>query len=204
VLTWGVVREPDRHVALAGQVVTPACGPSRSVESSPTSEVCRPGCRRGGRREAYVPTKQPSQGSQARVPCSDEHSWWSRRAQEPARQGPRPSVGLIGRIQGRVAFDRLHREGARYRTRTLRCTCSIDPTLTAPRVAYAISRAVGPATTRNRIRRRLRAIMRDLAPTLPRASILIAVTPATTELTFEQLRVELTALMARLPSPPSP
>jgi ribonuclease P protein component len=76
----------------------------------------------------------------------------------------------------------------------------IDPTLTTPRVAYAIGRAVGPATTRNRIRRRLRAILRELAPTMPRAWLLISVAPPAVELTFDQLRVEVTRLITQLSS----
>jgi ribonuclease P protein component len=79
----------------------------------------------------------------------------------------------------------------------------IDPTLTTPRVAYAIGRAVGPATTRNRIRRRLRAIVREQSSVIPPAWLLIAVTPAVAELTFEQLRTEVTTLLSRLTNRPS-
>jgi ribonuclease P protein component len=77
----------------------------------------------------------------------------------------------------------------------------LDPTLTTPRVAYAIGRAVGTATTRNRLRRRLRAILHELAPELPPAWLLISATPTAVELTFDQLRTEVRALLTTLPRP---
>ncbi len=43
----------------------------------------------------------------------------------------------------------------------------------ATRVAYSVSRRAGNAVARNRIRRRLRAAMRDHAATLPPAAYLV-------------------------------
>ena len=54
------------------------------------------------------------------------------------------------------------------------------------RVAYAIPRAAGPAVVRNRLRRRLRAVVRELA--LEPGDHLISASPAATELSFDQLR----------------
>jgi ribonuclease P protein component len=52
-------------------------------------------------------------------------------------------------------------------------------------VAFAVSRAVGGAVDRNRVRRRLRAIVResDLAP----GAYLVGVSPAAAGLPFEEL-----------------
>ncbi len=69
-------------------------------------------------------------------------------------------------------------------------------------VAYAIGRACGPAVVRNRLRRRMRAIVRDFdrMETLPPGALMIGANPASVELTFEELRTELTQLLRRLPS----
>ena len=54
-----------------------------------------------------------------------------------------------------------------------------------PRVAYAVPRAVGPAVVRNRLRRRLRAISRELD--LPPGSYLVSTQPAAAQLDYEDL-----------------
>jgi ribonuclease P protein component len=71
-------------------------------------------------------------------------------------------------------------------------------------VAYAIGRACGPAVTRNRLRRRLRSIVRDLdrRQALPNGLLLIGARPAAIELTFDQLREATEDLLRSLrPSP---
>jgi len=69
-------------------------------------------------------------------------------------------------------------------------------------VAYSIGRACGPAVTRNRLRRRIREILRRLddSSALPTGMLLIGARPAATELTFDQLRWEVEALIASLPA----
>jgi len=56
-------------------------------------------------------------------------------------------------------------------------------------VGYAIGRPVGSAVVRNRLRRRLRAIVTDLAPDLPAGDYLVGATPQAVTLTFPQLSV---------------
>jgi ribonuclease P protein component len=60
-----------------------------------------------------------------------------------------------------------------------------DPAAGGARVAYAVNRAVGGAVDRNRVRRQLRAIVRDteLAP----GAYLVAVSPAAAKLPFDEL-----------------
>jgi ribonuclease P protein component len=103
---------------------------------------------------------------------------------------------LIWRIRERDAFARLGREGSRIRTSSLWCTYLPDPAVVPPRVAFAIGRAVGPAVARNRLRRRLRALLNsELEP--PPGWYLIGARPSANELTFDQLRSELTALLSK-------
>lgn len=63
---------------------------------------------------------------------------------------------------------------------------------TPPRVAYSVGKRVGPAVVRNRVKRRLRAIVADLAAptgTLPPGpgAYLISVGPAAATLSYAQL-----------------
>jgi ribonuclease P protein component len=58
-----------------------------------------------------------------------------------------------------------------------------------PRVAYAIGRKVGSAVERNRLRRRLRAIVHELAPGLPPGAYLIGAAPEAVHLSYGELQV---------------
>lgn len=54
---------------------------------------------------------------------------------------------------------------------------------------FAVSKAVGGAVIRNRVKRRLRAIMADLLPTLPAGtSVVIRALPRSASVDFERLR----------------
>lgn len=65
-----------------------------------------------------------------------------------------------------------------------------------PEVAYAVGTAVGPAVVRNRVRRRLRAAVADLAP---RPGVyLVAVDPAAADHDYARLRSDLAAALAQL------
>jgi len=70
-----------------------------------------------------------------------------------------------------------------------------------PRIAYSISRKVGNAVVRNRIRRRLRAIFSEVlgienAPRL--AAAMVIVLPGAHELQFSELRNQVLELMKKM------
>ncbi len=126
------------------------------------------------RREAHIPTQPTSPGEEARLPRSHAHPVRPRRDQGPPSQGPDPAGGLIWRIRDRRAFQQLARSGRRARTRTLWCSYLNDPSAVPLRVGFAVGRAVGTAATRNRVRRRLRAIVATAAARPRRRTRLVA------------------------------
>lgn len=69
-------------------------------------------------------------------------------------------------------------------------------------MAFALGRALGPAVTRNLLRRRLRAICRTLTASgeLPPGLLLIGASPAAVELTYDQLTTELRSMITALPA----
>jgi ribonuclease P protein component len=75
------------------------------------------------------------------------------------------------RLTGRSAFAALLSDGQRVRAGALHA--SVLVTGNAPRVGYAIPKALGNAVVRNLLRRRLRELVRPLASGLPPADILI-------------------------------
>jgi ribonuclease P protein component len=95
---------------------------------------------------------------------------------------------LIWRIRDRQSFRRLGAEGRRVRSGVLWCTFVPDPNLSPPRVAFALGRTLGPAVVRNRLRRRLRAVL--AAADLPPGLYLVGARPdgagrSSTELAFD-------------------
>ena len=105
---------------------------------------------------------------------------------------------MIWRVRGRRAFQTLARSGRTVRTETLWCTFLNDPAAKPLRVAFAVGRPVGPATQRNRLRRRLRVIVAAVAPDvgLCHGWLLIGAKPVASKHTFASLRSEVATLLA--------
>ena len=85
----------------------------------------------------------------------------------------------IWRVTDRATFRELRRRGRRARSGPVAVTwLAPDPSEmpTPPRVAFATGRAVGASVRRNRVRRRLRAALRELQGQgrLPGGSYLLA------------------------------
>ena len=98
----------------------------------------------------------------------------------------------VWRIREGATFAQLQRAGRRARRGPLTVRFVRLPD-GPPRVAYAVGRRVGGAVVRNRLRRRLRHLVHDLAPSLPSGAYLIAAAPAATTLESDELRRALEA-----------
>lgn len=100
------------------------------------------------------------------------------------------------RIRDRATFAELRRNGRRARAGPLSLTwLGAAAGTSPPRVAYAIGRPVGPAVVRNRLRRRLRAAVTELAPDMAPGAYLVAASPRAAEASFAELRAHLAAAL---------
>lgn len=86
-------------------------------------------------------------------------------------------------------FDRFRSEGRRFRHGLVWCSWVHDAAATPPGVAYAVGRTIGSAVVRNRVRRRLRSLLRAEAARAPLASgyYLVGVAPGAVTASYEQL-----------------
>jgi ribonuclease P protein component len=66
------------------------------------------------------------------------------------------------------------------------------------RLAFAITRRVGSAVVRNRLRRRLRALFAALAPGLPSGAILVSAGPGAVARHPDELRHDVVSLLDAL------
>jgi ribonuclease P protein component len=68
-----------------------------------------------------------------------------------------------------------------------------------PRVGFVVSRAVGPAVTRNRVKRRLRELMRGYLHSLPGGSLLVVrANAAAAHASHPDLAADLDSVISRL------
>lgn len=169
------------------------------------------GTARGGTREADVPAQHPEAGQEPRLPSPYVDPRRARHHQGPPAQGsphvvslspggtpaPRRAAGTTWRIRDRTTFSRLRHEGRRSRCGPLGLTWLPGAPSEPPRVAYAVGRSVGPAVVRNKVRRRLRALVASVAADLAPGSYLIAASPRAAGSSYGELRSSLcTALRA--------
>ena len=92
----------------------------------------------------------------------------------------------VWRIRDRRTFEQLRARGERHRSGPVTVTTLLDDDGHPPRVAFAITKAVGNATVRNQVRRRLRSIAAELA--LPSGAYVISVGPEAAQLPYARLR----------------
>lgn len=112
---------------------------------------------------------------------------------------------MITGISDRSAFARLRRDATSVSTSDLRLRHRPpddgDSTVVGDtRVAYAISRKVGNAVTRNRIRRRIRGSLDEFARTaqLPTGDMLFIVSTGCSNLSYHDVRYQVFELMEKL------
>lgn len=142
--------------------------------------------------EAHIPAQQTPPGDPARLPSPDEDPRRPGDRPSPAAEGPRTPLGLIGRVGDRATFEALRRDGRRAGRGPM--TVVYLPGTGEVRVAYAIGRKVGPAVVRNRLRRRLRAAVRDLDRStggLATGAYLVSLRPAAAQLSYQELHRDL-------------
>jgi ribonuclease P protein component len=75
-----------------------------------------------------------------------------------------------------------------------------DPSVLSPRIAFALSRNVGSAVVRNRIRRRLRAAFATCAASsegVPSGDYLLGAGPSAAELPFREVQAAMNVLVQR-------
>ena len=113
----------------------------------------------------------------------------------PIEAAPRPE---LWRVTDRASFQALRRRGRRVRRGPVTVTyLAPDEQASAlpPLVAFAVGKATGGAVVRNRVRRRLRAALRELlvAGRLPSGTYLLGATAVVAETPWSELLSSLSA-----------
>ena len=105
------------------------------------------------------------------------------------------------RMRARAEFAATVRRGRRGSSRalTVHVVSNPDPgSEPTPRVGFVVSAAVGPAVVRNRVRRRLRHLVRARLERLPGgAAVVIRAQPSAAALSSAELETELDTSLTR-------
>lgn len=156
-------------------------------------------------REAHVPTKRPQTGQTPRVPAPHVDQGRTGRVAVPTPEGPTAAVGLIGRITDRTTFVALRTRARRARSGPVTIAFVASPGRRSPGVAYAIGRTVGPAVARNRLRRRLRSIVTEVAASspglVPLGAYLISMGTHSCDLGYVELKQQVISGLEKLARP---
>jgi ribonuclease P protein component len=139
-------------------------------------------------REEDVPAEQPEAKEDPRLPAPDAHPRRPSGHRPSARQGSLQSLSLIWSVRDRAMF-RAIAHGHRRRSGALQVSAAVLSTRQEPpRIAFAVGRPVGNAVVRNRVRRRLRAAVREQCDLLqPGWGYLVTAAPAAAAATYREL-----------------
>lgn len=155
--------------------------------------------------ETYVPTERAQEGEDPRLPQADVDE--GRPGGDPVApgEGTPSAVGVssgVGPIRSRRTFDELRRSASRGRSGPVAVSFLAQGTWSRPEVAYAINRQVGSAVVRNRLRRRLRAIVSEQASSLPVGAYVVRTGPVGASMGFNELKVAMSQALERAVSGP--
>ncbi len=111
---------------------------------------------------------------------------------------------MITRVRDRATFVALRTHGVRVRRGPLSLTHLDDDPGGSTRLAFAITKRVGGAVVRNRLRRRLRAIFSELDRTrpelVPAGAMLVSAGPNATDRPHDELSNDVVRLLDDLRS----
>jgi ribonuclease P protein component len=110
---------------------------------------------------------------------------------------------VISTIPSRGVLRDATRSGTRIPGSVLWCTWCPDPEASSTSVAYAIGRAYGSAVRRNRLRRRLRALLAEADRRTPLPPGVMLIGPhrrVVNELTFDQVAADIGKILDRIRS----
>ena len=168
--------------------------------------------------ETYLSAQQSAAKADSRVPRPDGVTRWTQRAQTASDQGSpsldgldpaqtarverRPDAGFGAeyRLRRRSDFLRVRREGLRSQSQHFVIYLAMLPDQTTARLGLAVSRQVGNAVARNRIKRRLRESFRCCLRCVlsPGSSLVIIARKGADGLRTPEVTAELAPILLRM------
>ncbi len=100
------------------------------------------------------------------------------------------------RLKKRKEFAYIYRKGEKFSSKNL-TLYKISSKYPNPKIGFSVSNKIGKAVVRNKVKRRLREIVRPLAPSIKKCNLIFVAKPTITELDFTALKNEVTQLLIK-------
>lgn len=165
--------------------------------------VVRPRPKWKPREQAHLSAEQPPPCQEAWFPTPHAYPRRPRHSRAAPPQGPRQAVCLIPLL----ARGHRMRSGEDFRAAIRRGAKGVQPSLVAhvlpgtggsTSIGFVVTKAVGSAVDRNRVKRRLRHLMRERLHLLPAGSrVVVRALPASRETATARLAEQLDAALAK-------
>jgi len=159
--------------------------------------------------QANVPAQQPAPQQDPWLSLADADSSRARHPLWAPAQGPQPARRLSSRFASSVLarplrlrtaddFRETTRQGRRCSTSTVIMHALFDDSPPPPRVGIVVSKAVGIAVQRNRVKRRLRAVLDSHIASLPGGRVVVRALPPSAQTGFASLAGDVDLCVSRL------
>ena len=159
--------------------------------------------------QANVPAKQPPTEQDPRLPLADANPCWACDHRRASTQRPQSPCGLTAkpvdlvlarahRLRSSGDYGLTIRHGRRCSTRTVVVYALVEGATELPRIGLVVSQALGIAVERNKVKRRLRAIVRAQLPCLPGGRVVIRALPAAASADFRSLAADVRHCVGQL------
>ena len=102
----------------------------------------------------------------------------------------------INRLKKRKEFAYIYKKGTRIYSPNLTLV-KIDSKLPFCKIGFSVNNKIGKAVIRNKIKRRLREIIKPLIPQIKNCNLILVAKPNITELDFQQLKNETINLLKK-------
>ena len=98
------------------------------------------------------------------------------------------------RLKKRKEFGYIYRKGTKFFSKNMTLV-KIKSKYENPRIGFSINAKIGKAVVRNKIKRRLRAIFREIVPQIKYCNLIIVAQTGIVDLDFTQLKNEVIYLL---------
>jgi ribonuclease P protein component len=149
------------------------------------------------RQDARIPQADVDQGGPSGDPVAPRQGTPTPLGVTTGRDPRSLSAPRMESIRSHRTFAALRRTPHRGRSGPIAVSFVEQPCWSRTEIAFAINRRVGNAVVRNRLRRRLRAIMGEHVAGLPTGAYVISTGPEGPGLTFEELKVAMSRATER-------
>jgi ribonuclease P protein component len=148
--------------------------------------------------EAHLSAQRPPPSQEARLPASHVDQGGSCRHPGAPPEGPGEAVGLIAPLRDRRSLQLVREQGHRGRAGPVTVRYAGPSEDGRLLVAFAIGRHTGTAVVRNRIRRRLRAALDEMARAdeVPSGAVIVTAGPSVATVPFSAVRRDLARALA--------